>query len=119
MYSNIYQVELNSVKPCKQRVMTLILTNREPILDNRREYSISYKGTNNTSREKKRQNLQADSPIDGHQSWLTVPKVNNNILLKTTKFYGNSLSLSESKPITLSIRSCTKRKINTRENNRD
>jgi hypothetical protein len=45
--------------------------------------------------------------------------VNNNILLKTTKFYGNSLSLSESKPITLSIRSCTKRKINTRENNRD
>jgi hypothetical protein len=48
--------------------MTLILTNREPILDNRREYSISYKGTNNTSGENKRQNLQADSPIDGHQS---------------------------------------------------
>jgi hypothetical protein len=45
MYNNIYQVELNSVKACKQRVMTLILNKREPILDNRREYSISYKGT--------------------------------------------------------------------------
>jgi hypothetical protein len=68
MHSNIYQVELNSVKACKQRVMTLILNKREPILDNRREYSISYKGTKNTSGEKKRQNLQVDSPVDGHQS---------------------------------------------------
>jgi len=48
--------------------MTLILNKREPILDNRREYSISYKGTKKTSREKKRQNLKADSPVDGHQS---------------------------------------------------
>jgi hypothetical protein len=48
--------------------MTLILNKREPILDNRREYSISYKGTKNTSGEKKRQNLQVDSPVDGHQS---------------------------------------------------
>jgi len=68
MYSNIYQIELNSVKACKQRVMTLILNKREPILDNRREYSISYKGTKNTSGEKNRQNLQADSLVDGHQS---------------------------------------------------
>jgi hypothetical protein len=54
MYSNIYQVELNSVKACKQRVMTLILNKREPILDNRREYSISCKGINNTYGEKKK-----------------------------------------------------------------
>jgi hypothetical protein len=68
MYSNIYQVELNSIKACKQRVMTLILNKREPILDNRREYSISYKGTKKHIWRKKRQNLQADSPVDGHQS---------------------------------------------------
>jgi hypothetical protein len=48
--------------------MTLILNKREPILDNRREYSNSYKGTKNTSGEKKRQNLQADSPVDEHRS---------------------------------------------------